>query len=50
MKLIGEMTKEHDLWIIADEVYREFAYDNREVTSFGMIDDMSDRVIMVDSI
>lgn len=50
MKLIGEIAKEHDLWIIADEVYREFAYDNREVTSFGMIDDISDRVIIVDSV
>lgn len=50
MKLVGEIAKEHDLWIIADEVYREFAYDNREVTSFGMIDDLSDRVIIVDSV
>ena len=30
MKLIGEIAKEHDLFIIADEVYREFAYDDCE--------------------
>lgn len=50
MKLIGEIAKKHDLWIIADEVYREFAYDNRPITSFGMIEDLADRVIIVDSI
>lgn len=50
MKLIGEIAKKHDLWIIADEVYREFAYDNRQVTSFGMLKDLEDRVIIVDSV
>lgn len=50
MKLIGEIAKEHDLWIIADEVYREFAYDDRDVTSFGMLEDIKDRVIIVDSV
>jgi len=50
MKLVGEIAKEHDLWIISDEVYREFAYDDREVTSFGMLDDLADRVIIVDSV
>lgn len=50
MKLIGDIAKEHDLWIIADEVYREFAYDNRDATSFGMIDDIADRVLIVDSV
>lgn len=50
MKLIGEIAKEHDLWIIADEVYREFAYDDRDVTSFGMLEDIKDRVVIVDSV
>ncbi|MCI8647965.1 MAG: pyridoxal phosphate-dependent aminotransferase [Firmicutes bacterium] len=50
MKLIGQVAKKHDLWIIADEVYREFAYDNREVTSFGMLKELEDRVILVDSV
>lgn len=50
MKLVGEIAKEHDLWIISDEVYREFAYDDREVTSFGMLEDLADRVILVDSV
>ncbi len=49
MKLIGEIAKEHDLWIISDEVYREFAYDG-ESHSFGQLDDIADRVIIVDSV
>ena len=50
MKLIGQIAKEHDLWIIADEVYREFVYDGRDVTSFGMLDEIADRLIIVDSV
>lgn len=50
MKLIADIAKEHDLWIISDEVYREFAYDGREATSFGMLDDVADRVVIVDSV
>ena len=50
MRLIGEIAKEHDLYIIADEVYREFAYDDREVASFGMLPDLADRVILIDSV
>ena len=50
MKLIGDIAKEHDLWIISDEVYREFVYDGGEAHSFGQLDDIADRVILVDSV
>ncbi len=50
MRLIGEIAKEHDLWIVADEVYREFAYDGRPVSSFAMLPEYADRVIIVDSV
>ena len=50
IKLIGKIAKEHNLYIIADEVYREFAYDDREVTSFGMVDEIADNVVIVDSV
>ena len=50
MKLIGEIAAEHDLWIIADEVYREFVYDDREMASFGMLPEYADRVIIIDSV
>ena len=50
MQLIGDIAKAHDLWIIADEVYREFAYDGREAVSFGQVKDVEDRVIIIDSV
>lgn len=50
MKLIGDIAREHDLWIIADEVYREFAYDGRVAASFGQIPEIQDRVIIIDSV
>ncbi|MEI3519343.1 MAG: aminotransferase class I/II-fold pyridoxal phosphate-dependent enzyme, partial [Clostridia bacterium] len=37
IRLIGELAIKHDLWIVADEVYREFAYDGKDITSFGMV-------------
>ena len=50
MKIVGEFAKKHDLWIIADEVYREFVFDGKKPTSLGMLDDIADRVLIVDSI
>ncbi len=50
MRVIADVAKKHDLWIIADEVYREFAYDGREMTSFGQLEDIKERVIIVDSV
>lgn len=40
----------HNLWIISDEVYREFIYDDIEFNSFADIKEVSDRVIILDSI
>ncbi|HIU26502.1 MAG TPA: pyridoxal phosphate-dependent aminotransferase [Candidatus Copromorpha excrementigallinarum] len=50
MRLIGELAQKHDLWIISDEVYREFVYDGKRITSFGAMKEFSDRVIIADSI
>lgn len=48
--MISEISKENDLWIISDEVYREFVYDGLEYTSFGNIKEVEDRVIIIDSV
>ncbi len=48
--MIAEIAKEHDLFIIADEVYREFIYDGLTYTSFGTIKEVEDKVIIIDSI
>ena len=50
VEMIASIAIEHDLFIIADEVYREFVYDGLEYTSFGNIESVEDRVIIVDSI
>lgn len=50
MNIIAELAIEHDLFIISDEVYREFVYDGLEYTSFMHIPEIQDRVILIDSI
>ena len=48
--MLRDIAKEHDLYIIADEVYKEFIYDGLEFTSFAHLEDIQDRVIITDSI
>lgn len=50
IQLIADIAKKYDLFVIADEVYREFVYDNLKYTSFGNIKEIEDRVILVDSV
>ena len=50
INLIAEIAKEKDLYIISDEVYRVFAYDDRKAISFGEISSVADNVIIIDSI
>lgn len=48
--MIAELAKKYNLFVIADEVYREFVYDGIKFTSFAMIKEIEDRVIIIDSI
>jgi aspartate aminotransferase len=50
IQMLADIAKEYNLFIIADEVYREFVYDNLTYTSFGNVKEIQDRVIIVDSI
>ena len=50
MEMLAEVALEKNIWIIADEVYREFVYDGLKYTSFGNLDNVADRVIIVDSV
>lgn len=50
VKMLAEIAKENDLWIVADEVYREFVYEGLEYTSFGNIESIEDRCVIIDSI
>jgi aspartate aminotransferase len=46
---IMRLVKKYDLYIIVDEVYREFCYEE-EFTSVLTFDDMAEHVIVIDSI
>jgi aspartate aminotransferase len=50
MKLIAEVAIEHDLFIVADEVYREFVYDGGEAHSFFEVEGIEDRLVVIDSV
>ena len=50
MEDIKRLAREHDIFIISDEVYRQFIYDSTNFKSFLAFEDLSDRVIMIDSI
>ena len=47
---VVNLVKKHDLFLIADECYKEFVYDGEKHKSVLEYDDIQDRVIMVDSI
>nr|WP_315220644.1 pyridoxal phosphate-dependent aminotransferase [uncultured Flavobacterium sp.] len=51
IKQLASLIKKHDLYLIADEVYREFLYDGDDVHFSVMnLDDVQQNVIMVDSV
>jgi aspartate aminotransferase len=50
LEAIAEVAVEHDLFVICDEVYREFVFGGGEVRSFTRFDDLAQRIILVDSV
>ncbi len=44
------LAKKYNLFIISDEVYREFIYGDHKAISFGTYKEIEDRVIIIDSI
>ncbi|MCD7755780.1 MAG: pyridoxal phosphate-dependent aminotransferase [Firmicutes bacterium] len=51
MRMIADIAKEHDLFLICDEVYREFCYDDKfGVPTMGRFTDIQDNLVIVDSI
>ncbi len=50
LQRIVELAKEHELFVISDEVYREFVYDGLKHTSILSFEEIADRSIVVDSI
>jgi len=50
LEALKKIAVEHDLFLLADEVYREFCYDGLTHTSLFHLDGIDDRAIMMDSI
>ena len=48
--LLCEIALENDLFIIADEIYRDFIYDDRKFVSFAENKFVQDRLILLESI
>lgn len=50
LEMLAELAVEHDLFLIADEVYREFVYDGEEFTSIMSLNGITEHAIIADSI
>ena len=50
LKLMADIAKEHDLFIIGDEVYREFVYGGEKLMSLLQLKGYEDNVVVIDSV
>jgi len=47
---LRDLVKKHDLFLLSDEVYREFCYDNKEYVSVMHLEGIENNVVLLDSI
>ncbi len=51
MRMIADIAKEHDLFLICDEVYREFCYDEKfGVPTMARFKDIEENLVIIDSV
>ena len=51
MRMIADIAKKHDLFLICDEVYREFCYDDKfGVPTMARFNDIDDNLVIIDSV
>ncbi len=50
LNALRDIVKKHDLYLFADEVYKEFCYDGMEYISAMHLEGIEDNVVMMDSI
>ncbi|NLI52895.1 MAG: pyridoxal phosphate-dependent aminotransferase [Clostridiales bacterium] len=50
MRIIADVAKSHDLFVIGDEVYREFVYAGERLLTIGMVEDIADHAVIIDSV
>lgn len=47
---LGELVKKHDIFLFADEVYREFCYDGAQPFSVMQLEGLDNNVVLIDSV
>ncbi|HRS54253.1 MAG TPA: pyridoxal phosphate-dependent aminotransferase [Bacteroidales bacterium] len=50
LEALNDLVKKYDLYLFADEVYREFCYDGKKHFSVMNFTDISDNVVLIDSV
>ena len=51
MRMLADVAKKHDLFLICDEVYREFCYDDAfGIPTMGRYRDVDDNLVIIDSV
>ncbi len=50
LELLKQLVVKYDLFLLSDEVYREFCYDGKEYVSVMHLDGIDEHVILLDSI
>ena len=50
LRAIADVAKKHNLYLICDEVYREFVYDTDKTLCAGSLRDMDENVVVIDSV
>lgn len=50
MRLLADIAKEHELFLISDEVYREIVYTGEKLSSMLEFQDAAENVVVVDSV
>lgn len=50
LRTVADIAREHGLYLICDEVYREFIYDGGRLTSAARLRDIDENLILIDSV
>ena len=50
MRLMADIAREHDLFLIGDEVYREFVYGGEPLMSLLQLEGYDENIIVIDSV
>ena len=50
MHMLADVAREHDLFLIGDEAYREFVYAGEPLQSFGSCTEAAENIVVIDTV